>query len=292
MNPTIMVLAALSVGQIWTEAPTVKPQWIAQSDRIYRGKAKRIVCLAPSATEFVFALGEGKRVVGVSRFADHPPAVKSLPRVGGFIDPNLEKIIELRPDLVIAVTNAAVLPVLLRLTKLKIPVLAVPGNSLADTFHAGDAIAKALGKPTQSKAQKMFEEMKIEISQLQARASRRKKLKVAFIYGHKPLILAGPGSFADTILGLLNAENIVKIPKNYPSYSIEQILVDAPEVLLDGTPSAHGVEGGGVEWKKFKSLPAVKTGRIHHIDAMSVLRAGPRIIEAMRIVDGFLRTKN
>jgi iron complex transport system substrate-binding protein len=290
MSPAILLLTTLSVAQVWDEAPTVKPQWIGASKAMFRGAPKRIVCLAPSATEFVFALGAGSRVVGVSRFADHPAAVRGLPRVGGFIDPNLEKIIELRPDLVIAVTNAAVLPVLLRLSKFKIPVLAVPGNSFADTFHAGLSIAKALGKKSETRAKVMLREMKRDIENLSGQAQARKKWKVAFVYGHQPLVLAGPGSFADTILGLLNAENIVKIRKSYPSYSLEQVLIDAPEVILDGVPSSHGASRRALDWSKFRSIPAVKTGRVHSLDAMSIFRAGPRIVEAMRMIDRVLRS--
>ena len=111
------------------------------------------------------------------------------------------------------------------------------------------------------------------------------------MYGYDPLVLAGRGSFADSILSLLNAENIVKLPKDYSVYSVEQILVDAPDVILDGVAADHGAPVTGFDWSKFKSIPAVRTQRVYQLRAMSVLRAGPRILEATRLVSRLLSKK-
>ena len=289
INLSLTLCASVLMAQAWAEVPTVEPSWIGGSDQFRKKRPQRIISLAPSATEFVYALGAGPRVVGVSRYADFPKEVEKVDRVGGFIDPNVEKIIELRPDLVIAVTNEAVMPVLVRLAKMKIPVLAVPGNSLADTFSAGRAIADALGPDEVKMASRLLGDLKTNMKQYAASFKGKQKLKLAFVYGYDPLVLAGPGSFAAEIIKLLNAENIVKIKKNYAVYSYEQILIDRPDIILDGVPTDHGGSIKQFDWSKWKSIPAVKNKRVHKLDAMSVLRAGPRIFEAMKLVGSYLK---
>jgi ABC-type Fe3+-hydroxamate transport system substrate-binding protein len=131
----------------WTAPPSFEPRWL--SARPARAP-QRIVTVAPSLTELVFALGAGARVVGVTQFDDFPPEVTRLPRIGGFLDPSVERILELRADLVIAAPNASNRVPLDRLVALGVPVLVVPGNGFADLLprppsHRGGAGRRGAG---------------------------------------------------------------------------------------------------------------------------------------------------
>jgi cobalamin transport system substrate-binding protein len=258
--------------------PTITPQFLgAALDR----RAERIVTVAPSVTEILFALGAGDRVVGVSRYDDHPPEVKSLARVGGFLDPNAESIVALKPDLVVGVPNAGNRPVLERIAKLGIAVYVVPGNSLADVFWAMRALGALLGGEAKPRAEALEKKMKNEIDLLAGSLAKDSTPKVAFVYGRSPLVLAGPDSFADGLLAILNAKNIAATGPAYPQYSIERLVLDRPDVILDAS-EAH--DEGSAPWLKFPTIPAVKNHRVHALPLGDVLRPGPRIVEGMRRV--------
>ncbi|MFO0729115.1 MAG: helical backbone metal receptor [Myxococcota bacterium] len=282
-----LVLLAAPPAVPWMAPPTFAPAFIHKA---CKKPAQRVVTLAPSATEIVFALGQGARVVGVSRFDDYPPAVKALPRVGGFLDPNLEAIVALRPDLVIAAPNASIRPSLERLDGLGIPVLVVPGNGFSDLFYGLDAIAACLD--AEPAAARLSKDLAAAVDALRAHPPPRRRVAVA--YDRNPLILAGPGSFADTLLNLLGAENVVKLKSEYPAYSKEQLVLDAPELIIDGS-EVHAAETSSTAdplvrlegpralfWQKLGSLPAVKHRELWALEGTELLRPGPRIVRGMQ----------
>ena len=281
-------LALLLVSAVapWDAPATVEPQYILDSEARRRPVPARVVTLAPSNTEFVYALGAGDRLVGVSRYADHPPQAKLLPVVGGFLDPNIEKIVSLEPDLIIAAANAQIKPSLERLAQLGLVVLCVPGNSFADTFWAGRAIADALGGDAPAKAAALLGAMQRRAEAVQRSARGAGPVRVTFVYDHTPLVLAGPGSFADSMLDIVGASNAVSVDVAYPVYAIEQMLVDAPDVILD----ASGQHSGGVEsfWARWTTIPAVANKQVHSFDATLMMRAGPRIVDALEAIAGLL----
>lgn len=269
------------------EAPSVEPGFLGGTGRRFEDPPHRIVTVAPSATELLFALGAGDRVVGVSRYDDHPRVVASLPRVGGFLDPNVEAIISLEPDLVVGVPNAGNRPALERLSRLGIPVLIVPGNTFADIFHAMTALSRVLGAGAEARARALAGGIEGETLALAAALRGYTPPRVAFVYGWMPLVLAGPKSFADTLLVVLNAHNVVERGPPYPQYSVERLLQDGPEVIIDASEIHEGASGGR-PWSKWTTLPAVKKGRIHRVPIGDVLRPGPRIVEGMHRIAAFL----
>ncbi len=245
---------------------------------------KRVVTVAPSLTELLHALGLFDRVVGVSRFDDFPPEVQKLPKVGGFLDPSLEAIVALSPDLVIAVPSAGNRGILERVAKLGHPVLVVPGNTYDDVFHAIRGVSEAFGPKTKAKGRALIQKIKGTQARLSKRVAGQPKVKVAVVYGWNPLILGGPGSFVDTMIGQLGGENIVRSGPQYPQYSTEQLLFAAPEVIIDATEG----HGGRAPYKRWSSVPAVKNKRVHQISLSGVLRPGPRIIDGMKSLAALL----
>lgn len=245
-----------------------------------KGVPKKIVTVAPSVTELIFALGAGERIIGVSRYDDYPPSVKKLPQVGGFLDPNLEAIVALAPDLVAGVPNAGNKPILERIARLGTPVLVVPGNSLSDVVHAARALAPVLGGDAPARAEKMIASLEKELTDLSDRLKNKRPVKVAFVYGGSPLILAGPGSFADSLLVLVNAKNIAVEGGSYPQYSVEKLVELQPEVIIDAS-ELHGMKAEA-PWAHFDAIPAVKNKRVHQVPEGDLLRPGPRIAEGLR----------
>lgn len=290
ITSTLLALAVLGAppADPWATAPTFAPRWL--SDARPKGPPRRIVTVAPSLTEIVFALGEGARVVGVTQFDDYPPEVVKLPRIGGFLDPSVERILELRVDLVIAAPNAANRVPLDRLVALGVPVLVVPGNGFADLFSGLAAIGEALGPPAKARADRLAASLQDELRALVA--VPRPRRKVALVYDRNPLILGGPGSFADTLITLLGAENVVKVKAEYPTYAREQLLLDAPQVIIDASlthwtkTSTDGRAltpiAGDPFWAAWRALPAVRDGRVFGVTGTELLRPGPRLVRGMR----------
>ncbi len=279
----------LLAGVPWTDPPSVETQWLSKA----RPKAiERIVTVAPSVTELIFALGAGRRVVGVSRYDDYPPAVAKLPKIGGFLDPNPEAIIALSPDLVIGVPNAGNRPALERIAELGVPVLVVPGNSFADVFHAIRGVGPVLGEDAAKRGKDLERDIIAALLQLSKKAARLPPVKVAVIYGWNPLVVAGPGSFADTIVAALNGRNVVGAAAGgaYPHWSAEQLVVAQPDVIIDAS-EVHGL-AGPKPWARFSTIPAVKHGRVHAVELGGLFRPGPRIIGGMKLVFQLLHPKD
>ncbi|MBI2377482.1 MAG: ABC transporter substrate-binding protein [Deltaproteobacteria bacterium] len=244
------------------------------------GSPKRIVSVAPSTTELLFALGAGPRVVGVSRFDDFPPEVSKVQKVGGFLDPSVETIVGLGPELVVAVPNASNRPSLERIAELGIPVLVVPGNSFEDVGHAARALGEALGAAGVKRSEDLMRSVLASVRAIEARSKARGRLRAAFVYDANPLVLAGPGSFAHTLLEILNLDDVVKIADAYPKYSYEKLVADAPEIVFDASHIASDELR-----RRLLSTPAGKAGRIVRLDDSSLLRAGPRIGAALELLE-------
>jgi len=281
----------------WLATPSFPARWMG--DARPKSAPQRIVTVAPSITEILFALGQGSHVVGVTRFDDFPPEADLLPEIGGFLDPSVEKILELKADLVIAAPNASNRVPLAKLVSLGTPVLVVPGNGFADLFHSIDAIGTAVRAEPEARA--LGDRLRAEVRALIA--VPRPKTRVVVVYDRNPLIVGGPGSFADTLVRLLGAENVVKVQSEYPTYSREQLLVDAPEVLIDASlthwtktgtssPALAPMDGANAEfWKTFASLPAVRDHRVYGITGSELLRPGPRLTAGMRRLAEVLERK-
>lgn len=277
-----LLLAAAPAGAPWDQAPSLPPQLLGGSEPLLGPTApQRIVSLAPSATELLFALGEGQRVVGVTRYDDEPSAVKRLPKVGGFLDPNVEAVLALRPELVVAAPNREVRPRLERIVELGVPVLVLPGNALQDVWWSTRALAPRLGPEAEKRARVLLERLESELLALRDRPRSGPRRRVALVYGREPLVLAGPGSFAHQLLELAGAENVVRGERAHPIYSMEQLTVDAPELILDAT-AEHGPSARF--WERYPGLEAVRRGRVHAFTGTALLRAGPRVVEALRVM--------
>ena len=248
------------------------------------GVPKRVVSLAPNLTEILFALNAGGLVVGVTRYDDYPPEVAGIPKVGGFIDPSLEAILACKPDLVVCVPNSGGRDRLEALAKIGVPVLVLPAYGLEDIFTSIDTIGRIMEQKPE--AARLIADIHERISRIESAVAGKARPKVLLVYGHRPLIAAGKGSFGDSLLALAGGANVVgasKVP--YPSVPMEEIIRLQPEIVIDASMSGFGAEMTNEEvtafWDKWKILPAVKTGKVHLFDSSVWFRAGPRIVEGI-----------
>ena len=235
---------------------------------------QRIVSLAPSATELLFALGAGPQVVGVTRFDDFPEAVKALPKVGGFNDPDTEAVLALHPDCVVAVPTAGGRSRVDALARLGLPVLVVPGQSLADMWETLAALGKAVGHP--ERAQALRTQLETALQQEQARLQRAhpKPARVLVLLGRRPLVAAGPGSFIDALLSFAAAQNVVTRGGAYPVLDAEALQALAPQVIVDVAmgESTHAQ----AFWDK-----TPHPGRVVQVDEAALVRPGPRLFTGL-----------
>jgi iron complex transport system substrate-binding protein len=254
---------AAAGGAIWVGAPPTRPP-------------RRVISLAPSMTDLMVALGHADRLVGVTT-VDRAPEVAALPRVGGFIDPNPEAILGLKPDLVLWVTDGGALPAVRQLAALangRFPILAVPIVAVADVLASARLVGEALGDPAGGAA--LAARLEGSVARLRARSAGLAPKRVLFAVGRDPLVVAGPGSFPDELLRLAGCQNAVAGNRPWPIYPLELAVAANPDLVVD---AALDEPADGI--RRLAAVPAVRLGRVVRLPSDALLRAGPKMIEAL-----------
>lgn len=243
---------------------------------------ERIVSLAPSNTEILFALGLGDKVVGVTNYCDYPEEAKSKEKIGGFADPNMEKIVSLKPDLVLA-TDMHQKPVE-QLEKLNIPVVVLTPKDIPEMLNSIEIIGKISGKEAESL--KLVETLKDRIKAVEDKVAgipQDKRPKVYYEVWPEPFTTAGPGTFVNDIIEKAGGRNIAgDAEKAYPEYSQEMIIAKNPDIIIF---SHHGSSKTAVEdiLKRpgWENINAVKDKKVFYVDENIAQRATPRLIDGL-----------
>ena len=241
----------------------------------------RVVALAPSITEIVFALGQEKRLVGISRFSDFPKEALHLPQVGSYIQPDIEKIISLNPDICIAVKDGNPRVVADRLESLHIPVYAVDpldmGAIMTMILQIGDLLNAG------DRAQAIVAGMETRIDRVRERVMRTKQRPgVFFQIGISPIVSVGKGTFINELIRMAGGTNLCAGYSSYPRLSREQVLALAPDVLVVTTMTRDiSVDQIKAEWADWTQIPAVQNGRIAIVDSGIFDRPTPRQVDAL-----------
>lgn len=235
----------------------------------------RVVSLAPSVTDVVVALGMGDRLVGVTRF-DRAPEVKHVARVGGFLDPSVEAVVALRPDLVLWLTDGGGLPAVTRIAELGIPVLAIPVVSVADVLSSCRAVGQALGDA--AAGERLAAGLEEDIARARRRAASLPARRVLFVVGREPLVVAGPGSYPDELLRVVGAQNVVAGTVAWPVFPLERAVALDPELVVDAAVNEHAAGGSD---RPLLAIPAVRRGGLRRLPTDDALRPGPRLAQAL-----------
>ena len=244
----------------------------------------RIVSMAPNVTEILFALGLGDRVVGVTRYCDWPPEAKAIPKIGGLVDPNVEVIQSLDPDLVIAFRGNP-LRLVERIRKLGLPVFILDiGEGLEAVFPLIERIGRVTR--TESRAANLAAGLRRKLDAVDAalRGVLSKPKVLVLLYG-QGLWTAGAESYVNDLIGRAGAENVASfLPKKWSLYKRERIIEDDPDAIFILARSA-GDFTKGRDWLArmpgVDGIEAMKAGRIYELDENAASRFGPRLVDVL-----------
>ncbi|MFZ5451823.1 MAG: ABC transporter substrate-binding protein [Thermodesulfobacteriota bacterium] len=245
---------------------------------------QRLVTMAASLTEMVFALGLGHRVVGVEQFSDYPPEARDLPKIGSFKYPDVERIVALRPDLVLAIKDGNPPHVLGRLRDLGIRVHAVDPRNLPEVIATIESLGLLLGAP--AKAEELaagLRRRQQRIKELVTRTARRPR--VFFQIGISPIVSAGSHTFLDELITTAGGLNLAAGKVPYPRFSQEQILALRPEVIIITSMARGGAfEKVKAGWESWETLPAARNHRIFLVDSDIMDRPSPRLWDGLEML--------
>ncbi len=243
---------------------------------------ERIVSLAPSNTEILYALGLEEKIVGVTDYCDYPEAAKNKEKIGGFSEPNIEKIVSVKPDLVVA-TNMHQKSVE-ELEKLNIPSVVLDPKDFDEMFASIEIIGKATGQ--QDEALTLIKNLKARMENVEdvvAKVKLDKRPKVYYEIWPSPITTSGPGTFVDDIIQRAGGENIAKdAQKAYPQYSQEMIIDKNPDFIIF---SHHGSSNQSIEdvitRQGWENINAIKNKKVFYLDENLVQRATPRLVDGL-----------
>lgn len=236
---------------------------------------ERIVSLAPSVTETLFALGAGDQVVGVSQYDEYPPAVRTLPRVGSFLTPNVEAIAGLRPTLVVGLGISSNQREFRALRAMGIEVIMVEDDTLDEIEQSIRIIGGRLQRS--GAADSIVGKIERSIATVRERLDQVPRRKVLMVVGHEPMVAVGTGNFLDDLIRIARGENIAEhCGEEWTRLSIEFAIAMRPEVILDGQ-MGNDPAAPIYFWDRYPLIPAVREHRVHGYPQDPTLHPGPRI---------------
>lgn len=248
---------------------------------------KRIVSIAPSFTEILYALGAGPDVVGTTLYCDYPPAALKTEKIGDVLNPNVEKIISLKPDVVFAGNWKWNVPEKLRAAG--IHVVEVPdAQSLEDIFNRFKLIGLNINKKKQ--ASKLIHAMQTQMAEIRARAGRNPTKKVYMEIDAGNWTVGGP-SYLTEILKVAGAKNVFEDrTEPYLTVTMESIVARDPDLILSLSRTKKEYQ----DLPAWRALRAVQSGRIVDKDAIdwnAITHQGSRLIEGIRQLEKVLQTR-
>lgn len=277
MNRTSLTVAALW-GALLLCCGCVHEQRTSRGEP----RAARIISLAPSITETLFALGCGERVVGVTDFCTYPEAARHLPRVGGYVDPNYEQILTLEPDLVILMKEHA--SVVEFLTKSGIAYAKVDNHDIGAILESFRLIGQRCGRP--DRADSIVGAIRSALDTTSLDAPRP---SVLFCVGRQDMgggsvsqaFVAGRSTFYHELLRAAGAENVIAdSARQYPMLSAEGVMRLAPDIVIDAVASMQSLDTARIaaDWQRLSTVPAVRNGMVFCLAGSHVTIPGPRIV--------------
>lgn len=250
---------------------------------------ERIVSMAPSTTEILFALGLGERVVGVTRYCDFPEAARELPAIGGYMDPAYERIVALEPDLVVLLDSHQ--RVRRDLEKLDLRTLAVPHHTIDEIHAAIRSIGAACG--AEASAVALTDELRRRREVVRRAVEGRRRPRVLMCIGRDTasdelagIYVAGHDGLYDSLIELAGGRNVYpQTNVSFPQVSAEGLIRLDPDVIVDLAGPFAAEDGPGrattTPWERLSMVRAVRHGRVYTIPGTRALRPGPRYVDVL-----------
>jgi iron complex transport system substrate-binding protein len=241
---------------------------------------ERIVSLVPSASEILFAIGAEDRLVGVTDFCDFPPAARAKASVGGMLNPSLETLVRLRPDLVVATDEGNREETVTQIERLRIPVYLVRPTRVAEALDVVTRLGALTGR--HAEARSLVGGLSARIDRVRAAVAPLGRPRVLYVLWPEPLIVPGKGALISELIALAGGASVTadaSVP--YPRYSLEAAVASDPQIIV---LARHGTGQGAMareRWERFSHLPAIRAGRLHATDGNLTHRYGPRMVDGL-----------
>jgi len=249
---------------------------------------QRVVSLVPAVTEMIFAMGAGDRLVGVSSFDRFPPEVGRLPRVGALLDPDVERILSLRPDLVVVYATQTELKQ--RLARARVPTYSYEHRTLADIAGTLRSLGERLG--AEAAANRAAGDLERAIAQVRASVAGRPRPRTLLVFDREDASLrrmyasGGYGFLHDMIEAAGGTNVLADVRQQAVQASAELILARRPEVIIElrtGENEAGHVRARDLAaWNALPSVPAVRSHRVHVLVGQEFVVPGPRVALAIK----------
>jgi ABC-type Fe3+-hydroxamate transport system substrate-binding protein len=238
----------------------------------------RVVCLVPSITDTVFALGSGDDVVAVSDYTTHPPAALKKPSIGGLVKPSIETILSFHPDLVLGTSIPGATETATQLQTVGVPVYLVDPHGLSGILRSVDSVGEALNRVPQAAALKASLTSRIEAVRAHAAGKRVPRVLVPVWYD--PIVTIGKHAFISEIIETAGAKSVTDdLLPDWPEVSMETVITRAPEALVL-------IRGGKISVEMLQkrpgwsSLPAIQAGKVYYVDS-GIQEPSPVAIDAL-----------
>ena len=267
---------------VFFAAPSVV--WAVDAETRY---PNRIISTSPSITETLFALGLGRRVVGVTDFCEYPSEACQLPSIGGMTNPHMETLVTLRPDLVLHLSHSAKMA---RYTKaLGIRSIGIKMDTLDDILNAIKFLGSTFG--VKENSEQLLKKLTTGINFYKKRLQDIHPKETLLLLGDssdpgRDLYATGPKTFLHELLEISGGKNILhESMAKYPRLTKEYVIEKSPEVIIEAGPKSQLTPEQVKErlkgWKRFASIRAVQTGQLYYIGADYILIPGPRLLSIL-----------
>jgi iron complex transport system substrate-binding protein len=289
---TTFSIGCMESGNIEETRPTITLIDDLRREVTIPQNPERIVSLAPSTTEIVFAIGAGDRVVGVDVISNYPPEVEAIPKVGSYARINTEMVVDLDPDLVLAAYGNGI-ETIDAISDLGVPVIGLNPTTLNDILQSINLIGEATG--CVENATKLTSNMRMQIDAVKDAAAKvAYEPSVLYVIWPDPLYSAGNATFEDEMLRICSAKNLASDLSGYSIMTLENVIKRDPEVIITTSGGGMGVTETNLSYdyittdSRFAGIKAVKDGKVYVIDADIACRAGPRIVDALEEIFGYI----
>jgi iron complex transport system substrate-binding protein len=276
---TVRSFVALFVLVISTQAHALTVTDDSGATVTLNAPAQRIVSLAPHVTELLYAAGGGDRIVGAVEYSDYPPQAKSIPRVGDNKSLDLERIVAMKPDLIVVWRHGNALRQLDRLRELHVPMFFSEPHKLEDIPATIDKLGVLLG--TSNEANKASNAFRHDIDNLRTRYANQSPVSVFYQVWDDPLMTLNGSNTVSEVIELCGGRNVfADLKPLVPTISTEAVLAADPEAIVTATPGATKSERvlPSLEtWRKWPSMKAVARGNLFGIDGDLINRPTPRL---------------
>lgn len=241
-------------------------------------KPQRVIALTPSLTEMVFQLQRQELLKGASSHSDYPEEAKQIPQVGSYVQPNLERVVALKPDLCLAIKDSNSDRTIAAIRGLGIPIFVVDLQSIEQIMAATLDLGRVL--QAEARARELVADAERRLARIAAKlATTEQRPKVFFQIDASPMLSVGKGTFQDHLITLAGGANVAAVASGYPHYNWEAILMFQPEVVIITTMAGlESPESLVAQWQAWPKLPAVHNRQIYVVDAELFNRPTLRLV--------------